>query len=107
MRNEKITPLYERLSRDDELQGESNSISNQKTMLEEYAHRNVFPNPTHFTDDGWSGTQWERPGFTAMMEAVESGNVDTIVGYEPLTGSPTQKRGAQGKASPKLFAPQG
>ena len=46
MRNEKITPLYERLSRDDELQGESNSISNQKQMLEEYAHRNGLPNPT-------------------------------------------------------------
>ena len=52
MRNEKITPLYERLSRDDELQGESNSISNQKKMLEDYARRNGLPNPTHFTDDG-------------------------------------------------------
>ena len=50
MRNEKITPLYERLSRDDELQGESNSISNQKKMLEDYARRNGLPNPTHFTD---------------------------------------------------------
>ena len=46
MRNEKITPLYERLSRDDELQGESNSISNQKKMLEDYARRNGLPNPT-------------------------------------------------------------
>ena len=45
MRNEKITPLYERLSRDDELQGESNSISNQKKMLEDYARRNGLPNP--------------------------------------------------------------
>lgn len=52
----KITPLYERLSRDDELQGESNSISNQKQMLEDYARQNGFPNPTHFTDDGISGT---------------------------------------------------
>lgn len=50
MRNEKITPLYERLSRDDELQGESNSISNQKKMLEDFARRNGLPNPTHFTD---------------------------------------------------------
>ena len=50
MRNEKITPLYERLSRDDELQGESNSISHQKQMLEEFARRNGLPNPTHFTD---------------------------------------------------------
>ena len=47
MRNEKITPLYERLSRDDELQGESNSISNQKQMLEDFARRNGLPNPTH------------------------------------------------------------
>lgn len=45
MRNEKITPLYERLSRDDELQGESNSISNQKKMLEDFARRNGLPNP--------------------------------------------------------------
>lgn len=50
MRNEKITPLYERLSRDDELQGESNSISHQKQMLEEFARRNNLPNPRHFTD---------------------------------------------------------
>ena len=60
MRNEKITPLYERLSRDDELQGESNSISNQKQMLEDFARRNGLPNPTHFTDDGISA-----PGLTA------------------------------------------
>ena len=46
----KITPLYERLSHDDELNGESNFISNQKSMLEDYARRNGFPNPTHFTD---------------------------------------------------------
>ena len=58
MRNEKITPLYERLSRDDELQGESNSISNQKQMLEDFARRNGLPNPTHFTDDGISGTRF-------------------------------------------------
>ena len=57
MRNEKITPLYERLSRDDELQGESNSISNQKQMLEDFA----------------------RPGFLAIMEEVEAGRVEAIV----------------------------
>ena len=75
----KITPLYERLSRDDELQGESNSISNQKQMLEDYARRNGFPNPTHFTDDGISGTRFDRPGFTAMMEEVEAGRVEAII----------------------------
>ena len=79
MRNEKITPLYERLSRDDELQGESNSISNQKQMLEDFARRNGLPNPTHFTDDGISGTRFDRPGFLAMMEEVETGRVEAIV----------------------------
>ena len=79
MRNEKITPLYERLSRDDELQGESNSISHQKQMLEEFARRNGLLNPTHFTDDGVSGTRFDRPGFLAMMEEVEAGRVEAIV----------------------------
>ena len=79
MRNEKITPLYERLSRDDELQGESNSISHQKQMLEEFARRNGLPNPSHFTDDGVSGTRFDRPGFLAMMEEVEAGRVEAIV----------------------------
>ena len=79
MRNEKITPLYGRLSRDDELQGESNSISHQKQMLEEFARRNNLPNPRHFTDDGVSGTRFDRPGFLAMMEEVEAGRVEAIV----------------------------
>ena len=79
MRNEKITPLYERLSRDDELQGESNSISNQKKMLEDFARRNGLPNPTHFTDDGVSGTRFDRPGFLAMMEEVEAGRVEAML----------------------------
>ena len=79
MRNEKITPLYERLSRDDELQGESNSISHQKQMLEEFARRNNLPNPRHLTDDGVSGTRFDRPGFLAMMEEVEAGRVEAIV----------------------------
>ena len=79
MSNGKITPLYERLSRDDELQGESNSISHQKQMLEEYARRNGFPRPTHFTDDGISGTRFDRPGFTAMMEEVEAGHVEAVI----------------------------
>lgn len=79
MRNEKITPLYERLSRDDDLQGESNSISNQKQMLEDYARRNGLPNPRHFTGDGISGTRFDRPGFLAMMAEVEAGRVEAIV----------------------------
>lgn len=79
MRNEKITPLYERLSRDDDLEGESNSISHQKEMLEDYARKNGFPNPTHFTDDGISGTRFDRPGFISMMEEVEAGRVEAVI----------------------------
>ena len=67
------------MTRDDELQGESNSISNQKQMLEDFARRNGLPNPTHFTDDGISGTRFDRPGFLAMMEEVEAGRVEAIV----------------------------
>lgn len=92
MRNEKITPLYERLSRDDELQGESNSISNQKKMLEDFARRNGLPNPTHFTDDGVSGTRFDRPGFLAMMEEVEAGRVEAIIIKDDcVIIEPTQK----------------
>ena len=79
MSKTKITPLYERLSRDDELQSESNSIVHQKSMLEDFARRNNLPNPTHFTDDGISGTRFDRPGFMAMMAEVEAGNVGCIV----------------------------
>ena len=79
MSKAKITPLYERLSRDDELQGESNSIINQKRYLEDYARKNGFPNPTHFTDDGISGSRFDRPGFMAMMSEVEAGNVECII----------------------------
>lgn len=76
MRNyEKITALYERLSRDDELQGESNSIVNQKKILEEYAGKNNLSNIIHFTNDGISGTQFDRPGFMAMMNGVNQGNI--------------------------------
>ncbi|CAL7867231.1 Recombinase domain-containing protein [Fusobacterium necrophorum subsp. funduliforme] len=80
MRNfEKITALYERLSRDDELQGESNSIVNQKKILEEYASKNNLTNIIHFTDDGISGTQFDRPGFMAMMNGVNTGNIGCII----------------------------
>lgn len=74
-----MTALYERLSRDDELQGESNSITNQKHFLEDYAKRNGFTNICHFTDDGVSGTTFDREGFQAMIAEVEAGNVTTII----------------------------
>ena len=76
---EKITALYERLSRDDELQGESNSIVNQKKILEEYAKKNHLENIIHFTDDGISETQFDRPGFMAMMNGVNQRNIGCIV----------------------------
>jgi DNA invertase Pin-like site-specific DNA recombinase len=78
MSKKTITALYERLSRDDELQGESNSISNQKKQLEDYAKQNGLPNPIHFTDDGISGTCFDRPGFLEMMKQVEEGNIKYI-----------------------------
>lgn len=75
----KITALYERLSHDDELQGESNSISNQKKILEEYAQRNGFSNFVHFTDDGISGLRFDRPGFVQMLDEIQAGNVDAVI----------------------------
>jgi len=75
---EKITALYERLSRDDEQQGESNSIRNQKKFLEDYANTRGFRNIRHFTDDGYSGTNFNRPGFTALLEEIKAGNVGVL-----------------------------
>lgn len=77
--NSKLTILYERLSRDDELMGESNSITNQKKILEDYALKNGFTNILHLTDDGWSGTRFDRPGFLKMIAEVEAGNVGAIL----------------------------
>jgi DNA invertase Pin-like site-specific DNA recombinase len=77
--NEKTTALYERLSRDDDLSGESNSIKNQKSILEEYAQKNGFLNFRHFWDDGVSGTTFERPGWKALIAEVEAGNVGTVI----------------------------
>ena len=75
----KITALYERLSRDDDLNGESNSITNQKQYLEDYARRNGFTNIRHFTDDGFSGVNFNRPGFQSLIKEVEAGNVGTLI----------------------------
>lgn len=75
----KFTALYERLSHDDELQGESNSISNQKLMLEEYARKSGYTNLRHFTDDGISGTRFDRPGFQKMLQEIEDGNVEMVI----------------------------
>lgn len=75
----KITALYERLSRDDELAGDSNSIINQKKMLEDYARQNGFTDFAHFTDDGWSGGGFDRPGWKQMIAGIDDGTIDTVI----------------------------
>ncbi len=75
----RITALYERLSRDDEQSGESNSITNQKNYLESYARKNGYDNFVHFTDDGYSGVNFNRPGFQSLIAEVEAGNVSTVI----------------------------
>ena len=77
--NDKITALYCRLSKDDELAGESNSITNQKSILNKYAKDNNFTNTQFFVDDGYSGTSFTRPAFMEMMELAESGKINTII----------------------------
>ena len=77
--NEKIVALYCRLSRDDELAGESNSIKNQKSILSKYAKDNNFFNTRTFIDDGYSGTSFTRPAFMEMMELAESGKISAII----------------------------
>ena len=86
-RTSKITALYERLSRDDDLNGESNSITNQKKYLEDYARRNGFTNIRHFTDDGFSGVNFNRPSFQELIKEVEAGNVATIIVKEMFRAS--------------------
>lgn len=76
---EKITALYCRLSQDDGREGESNSIVNQKAMLKEYALKNHFKNIKFFVDDGWSGTNFDRPSFRELESLVEDGKVGIII----------------------------
>lgn len=75
----KITALYERLSRDDEQVGESNSIQNQKRILEDYAEQQGFANYVHFTDDGISGTRFDRPGFQKMIDEVKADRISVVI----------------------------
>ena len=77
--NEKITACYERLSRDDELQGDSNSIINQKSYLEDYAASHGFKNCVHYTDDGISGGTFERPAWKKMLSDIEAGKVGIVL----------------------------
>jgi site-specific DNA recombinase len=75
----KITALYERLSRDDEQIGDSNSIVNQKAMLENYAAQRGFTNIAHYTDDGWSGANFERPSWKQLVSDIEAGKVGCVI----------------------------
>jgi len=77
--SEKITALYCRLSRDDDLAGESNSIENQKAILARYAKEHCFNNPAFFIDDGVTGTVFRRPGLDGMLEEVKAGRVSTVI----------------------------
>ncbi len=79
VKEDKITALYCRLSRDDELQGDSNSIKNQKAILQKYADDNGFRNTSLFVDDGYSGTTFDRPDWNRLMELVDDGKVGTII----------------------------
>lgn len=76
---EQIDALYCRLSRDDELQGDSNSIKNQKAILGKYAQEHGFTNPRFYVDDGYSGTNFNRPDFQRLMDDVNEGKVRTII----------------------------
>ena len=76
---EKITALYERLSRDDDLTGDSNSILNQKRYLESYAAQRGYTNIVHYTDDGWSGGNFDRPAWKRLVADIEAGKVNCVV----------------------------
>ena len=76
---QKVTALYSRLSRDDEFNGESNSITNQKSMLENYAKANGFTNLVHYSDDGYSGTNFQRPDWKRLISDVENGRIEILL----------------------------
>ena len=75
----RITALLSRLSRDDELQGESNPITNQKAILEEYANKHGFTNLSHYSDDGYSGTNFDRPAWKRLIADIEAGKVGAVI----------------------------
>ena len=77
--NAQTTALYERLSVYDDQKNESVSIAHQKSMLEDYARKNGFANIRHFTDDGVTGTSFNRPGLNEMIEDVKSGKISTVI----------------------------
>lgn len=96
--SQKITALYERLSRDDDQIGDSNSIVNQKKYLESYAAQRDYTNVRHYTDDGWSGGNFERPAWKRLIADIEAGKVahvlvkDDCVKIELKSESPQKMR---------------
>lgn len=74
-----ITALYCRLSRDDGMEGDSNSVMNQKRLLQKYAKENHLENPRYYVDDGYTGTNFNRPGFQKLLEDIEMGFVSTVI----------------------------
>ena len=97
-----ITALYCRLSRDDGMEGDSNSIANQKRLLSKYAKENGFANTKYYVDDGYTGTNFNRPDFQKLLDDIDMGYISTIivkdmsrlgrdylqVGYSPTTTFP-------------------
>lgn len=79
LNNDKITAFYCRLSKDDGTNNESMSISTQKTMLKDYAKRNGFLNCQFYVDDGYSGTNYDRPAFRQLIEDIQDGEVSTLI----------------------------
>ena len=102
----KITALYCRLSQDDGLDGESNSIQNQKRILEQYARDHRFPNIQFYVDDGYSGASFNRPDFQRMMSDMEDGKIGIIItkdlsrlGRNQLHTGCTSRSGSRSSAS--------
>ena len=79
MNQQQITALYCRLSNEDDLEGESNSIQNQRVILQKFALDHGFPNIRFFVDDGYTGTDFDRPAMQEMLNLVEAGQVGTII----------------------------
>ena len=74
-----ITALYCRLSRDDGVEGDSNSVANQKKLLKRFAKENGLSNTRYYVDDGYTGTNFERPGFQKMIEDIDLGYISTVI----------------------------
>ena len=86
----KITALYCRLSRDDGSDAESNSIGTQKMILSKYAEDHGFPNIQYYVDDGFSGANFDRPGFKRMIADAEAGLIGTVICKDTRLRTPSR-----------------